>query len=110
MVNFHRALDAAETQSTADRMDVKARSDAAAYSSRIGDTYEAIAANGPVLKRQENWQQARSWYQKSLIIWLELRQRGSVSPREDGESPEKTVQGIARCDAALAKLKVSPPI
>ena len=107
--NFRRALAAAEAESIADQADMRSRSDMAAFSSRIAEAYGTMAAQAAPDRRQEYWRQARSWYQKSLSIWQELRQRRSVASREDAESPETANQGIAKCDAALAKLKAHRP-
>ena len=46
----------------------------------------------------EDWRQARSWYQKSLDVWQDLRSHGT--PRSaDASKPEELAKEIARCDA-----------
>jgi len=71
----------------------------------LGLAYSALAADarGSATHRTRNWQEARAWYQKSADIWTEKRIRGSLD-RSESETAEKAAQGIAKCNAALARL------
>lgn len=71
----------------------------------LGLAYSALAADskGSAVHRTRSWQEARAWYQKSADIWTEKRSRGSLD-RSESDTAERAAQGIARCDAALAKL------
>ena len=46
----------------------------------------------------EDWRQARSWYQKSLDVWQDLRRHGTLR-NVDASKPDELVKEIARCDA-----------
>jgi serine/threonine protein kinase/tetratricopeptide (TPR) repeat protein len=72
----------------------------------LGLGYSALAANarGSVASQTKLWQESRAWYQKSLGIWTEKRTRGSLDGSSERETAERVAQGIAKCDAALAKL------
>lgn len=54
--------------------------------------------------RLAEWREARTWFQKSMDIWTSLKAGGRFTSVVYG-SPEKVQREIARCDAALAKLK-----
>jgi serine/threonine protein kinase/tetratricopeptide (TPR) repeat protein len=71
----------------------------------LGLAYSALAVNsrGSVASPAKRWQEARAWYQKSLDIWTEKHTRGSLDGSER-ETAQRVSQGIAKCDAALAKL------
>lgn len=63
-----------------------------------GDTRHNVAM------RLAEWREARTWFQKSMDIWTSLKAGGKFTSVVYG-SPEKVQREIARCDAALAKLK-----
>src|SRR5207244_515189 len=44
----------------------------------------------------EDWRQARSWYQKSLDVWQDLRSHGTLGS-VDASKPDELVKEIARC-------------
>jgi hypothetical protein len=71
----------------------------------LGMAYSTLAvkAKGSAVHKTESWKEARVWYQKSSDIWTEKRKRGSLD-KSESDTAEKAAQGIARCDAALAKL------
>ncbi len=48
----------------------------------------------------EDWRQARSWYQKSLDVWQDLRSHGTLRS-VDASKPDELVKEIARCDAQV---------
>jgi serine/threonine protein kinase len=70
-----------------------------------GMVYSALAdkTKGSGAQQTKRWHEARAWYQKSLDIWTEKRTGGSLDGSER-ETAERAAQGIAKCDAALAKL------
>jgi len=75
--------------------------------SDFGSTYSMLAAarNLPASEKIARWSEARSWYEKSLAIWLDKEKRAELESEERGESQAAT-KNIARCDAALAS---NPP-
>jgi hypothetical protein len=52
----------------------------------------------------ERWQQARSWYQQSLNVWIDLRTQGKLRA-SDADQPARIADQLARSDVALAKLR-----
>jgi eukaryotic-like serine/threonine-protein kinase len=72
----------------------------------LGLAYSALAVNarGSVADKTRRWQDARAWYQKSSEIWTAKRIHSSLDGSER-ETAQRVAQGIAKCDAALAKLE-----
>lgn len=80
--------------------------------SGLGEAYSGMAlahaalaaAKGVSVEQQlEQWREARSWYQKSLDIWVEMRSRGALA-RVDADKPQEMAGGIAQCDTAIARV------
>jgi serine/threonine protein kinase/tetratricopeptide (TPR) repeat protein len=71
----------------------------------LGLAYAALAAEARIspAERTERWQEARSWAQRSLNIWVEKRDRRAMESLER-EMPERVARQIAECDTALARL------
>jgi serine/threonine protein kinase/tetratricopeptide (TPR) repeat protein len=88
----------------------KGRQEAVANSYRtLGDT-EVIFASSPRLsasKRVAHWREARSWYTLALQIYLSLRSDGALRGEDTGE-PDRIAQELAKCSAALERLKRNP--
>ena len=53
---------------------------------------------------RSHWLEARNGLQQSLMIFQDLRGKGLLSG-EDSSKPEEAAREVARCDAALAKLR-----
>ncbi|HYL84910.1 MAG TPA: serine/threonine-protein kinase [Candidatus Angelobacter sp.] len=79
----------------------------------FGNVYSEIAAVHVALasdsrrstgQQAEQWKEARSWYEKSLDVWREVRSQGKLGGDEIGE-PERLPGEIAKCDKAIARLK-----
>jgi serine/threonine protein kinase len=72
----------------------------------LGEAYEALAkqANTPTHKRLEHWQEARSWFQRSLDLFIKMRDENVLS-KQRLEYIAGINEGLARCDAAIAKVK-----
>jgi eukaryotic-like serine/threonine-protein kinase len=96
----------------ADRADTNFKLTDLAYAhSALAETYSRLAAHPstPEPSKIASWREARSWYQKSLDIWLLLKQKAPLG-KFDAAQPEKIAAEIASCDAALAKLNISNPL
>jgi tetratricopeptide (TPR) repeat protein len=52
-------------------------------------------------KQVADWRESRSWYQRSLDVWLDLKRRGRLIPRYAPRLDEASL-AVARCDRALA--------
>jgi eukaryotic-like serine/threonine-protein kinase len=75
-----------------------------AYSS-MGLAFSALAGRDPSrVKKLAYWKEARSWYEKSVPIWQEPRNREYRGNSGRKES-EIASEGLARCVAALKKLE-----
>ena len=72
----------------------------------IGVAYSSEATRRHVLHnlRVVRWKKARAAYQKSLDVWLEVKARGALTAFSPHE-PEKIAGDVAKCDAALNRLK-----
>lgn len=100
------------TVAAADRADTNFKLTDLAYAhSALAETYSRLAAHPGTAEptKTASWREARSWYQKSLDIWLLLKQKAPLG-KFDAAQPEKIAAEIANCDAALAKLNISNPL
>lgn len=99
------------TVAAADRADTNFKLTDLAYAhSALAETYSRLAAHPGTAEptKTASWREARSWYQKSLDIWLLLKQKAPLG-KFDAAQPEKIAAEIASCDAALAKRNISNP-
>ena len=71
-----------------------------------GRAYAALASRGQATldRRLKSWQEARSWYQRSLEIWHEMGARNALDG-DDREGLKETAREIALCDASLKHLR-----
>jgi non-specific serine/threonine protein kinase/serine/threonine-protein kinase len=74
---------------------------------QLGETEAILAASAriPPAKRIAHWKEARSWYQRALEIYTDLKAKGTLRGKDSGE-PDRIVREIAKCDAALGKAKI----
>jgi non-specific serine/threonine protein kinase/serine/threonine-protein kinase len=72
----------------------------------LGALYARAASikSVPRDERVERWREARDWFQKSLNVWRDLRDKGLLSGTSAAK-PDEVSKEIAVCDAALEKLK-----
>jgi eukaryotic-like serine/threonine-protein kinase len=84
----------------------------AVYLRNIGLCYETsaqamskLAADQTRSKTQriKDWNEARSWYEKALNLFSELRNRGTLMPADSGQTAKFTAK-IRECDTAIAQL------
>ena len=68
----------------------------------MGNVYAALAASRRPSRAQASaeWREARSWYQKSLAMWVVKEKRGELESDERSEQQQVLTQ-ITRCDAEL---------
>ena len=52
--------------------------------------------------RRERWREARSWFEKSLPAFIDLRDR-KIATGPEAAMPDEVVKEIANCDKALSK-------
>ena len=68
----------------------------------MGNVYSVFGCLAPSSRAQASaeWREARSWYQKSLALWIDKEKRGELESDERTEQQQVLTQ-IARCDAEL---------
>jgi eukaryotic-like serine/threonine-protein kinase len=69
----------------------------------LGMVYSSLATRARGPEKKKEWHEARSWYRRSSDILAQKRAQGSLDSSER-ETAERASQGIANCDAALARL------
>ncbi len=69
----------------------------------LGKVYQNRAANRKsVDERRTALNEAKASFQRSLEIWLQMREQGQLSAVDAGKADE-VGKDIAQCDAALAE-------
>jgi tetratricopeptide (TPR) repeat protein len=72
----------------------------------MADTYRGL---GRVAAANANWQEAKTWFQRSLDMWSRVKNPGAISPNGfDTEGPGPVRAELARCEAALGKSASRP--
>ena len=104
--SYRRALSVREAMAAADPNDTVTRGDLANAYANLGEVYAMLAAEAqtPLGKSRDYWREARSWYQRSLNLYHEMRAQGALRKSDAGE-PDKIIGKIAQCEAALAKTR-----
>ncbi len=72
----------------------------------LGFAHAALAAE-PGLStdaRAGHWREAKAAFHDGLVFWTEMRDNGLV-PGTEGDAPDRLAREIAKCDAALARLR-----
>ena len=84
---------------------VKIRTDLALTYYDLGAAQSKLASDDLALTAQsiDEWRQARSWYQKSLDIYQDMKSKGTLSGADAGK-PDGVSGNIAKCNEALKKL------
>ncbi len=65
--------------------------------------YNASLAGTPgtaIDQQRQRWLEARTWYQKSLGIWQDMKSKATLSAA-NATKPDEIAREIAKCDAAL---------
>jgi non-specific serine/threonine protein kinase/serine/threonine-protein kinase len=85
---YHKSLTIREALSSGGHGNVQPQRDLARSYAKLGAAHAALAANGAAGQRAEHVRQSQSWYQKSLSLWVELRNRG-VLRGDDLREPDR---------------------
>lgn len=82
--------------------------DVADTQAAIAAAYQSSAEFGKMSTSatQAAWLQARTWYEKSLETWRQIKQSGQLTAHNTVE-PERIQKQITRCDSALAHMQAS---
>jgi tetratricopeptide (TPR) repeat protein/predicted Ser/Thr protein kinase len=110
LAHFRSMLALRQALATEKPSNAQAQIDLAFGYLRFGELYAILggASAIPASKRVEHWREARSWYQRSLAVLLDLGERGLL-PAERVATMEMITREIAKCDAALAEQPSQSP-
>jgi tetratricopeptide (TPR) repeat protein len=67
---------------------------------QIGKAHELLAERAPVAQGMGEWREARSWYQRSLDVWVDLQKKGTLIPMY-AFTKNEAAGNVARCERAL---------
>jgi tetratricopeptide (TPR) repeat protein len=100
LVNLHQALAIFQSAPPAESENDFVLSGTAETYSGMGMAEAALATNKKLVfdQRVRHWREAESWYQRSLEIWAQMRNRGALA-RVDADKPEELTKEIAKCEA-----------
>jgi tetratricopeptide (TPR) repeat protein len=101
--HFDKAQKLLEPLSISDPANLDVSRALAGCYSRFGKLQATMASKMKV-QQIEHWQQARSWYQRSLDVWNSKMPGSALSP-VDAQERQQATDELAKCDAALSKLK-----
>ena len=93
-----RTLRSAQKELEIDARLLKANSANAGAQRNQGVAYTQI---GQAHELMGEWREARSWYQRGLNVWIDLRKKGTLIPMYAPKMDE-AIHNVARCDHALA--------
>lgn len=104
--NLRKSLALFEALSAKDPTNAVARHDVAVCYTTVAEAETVLASLSsiPVSRQEQHWREARSWYQRGLDVFIELRNHGTLRASE-ADRPEGIAKEIKRCDEALAKLR-----
>lgn len=105
LAKLRQAVAIAETELAAEPSSGRNRALLASAAEGMGRALERLARTSG--SNAQRWREARSWYQRSKDLWLDLRKQGATTG-EEAAMPEKLEAEIAACDSALGNLRRRP--
>ena len=102
--SYRSALTILETWLPSEPASVEAQRFMAIHNAKLAGVYAklALTTKAAVDKQRESWREARAWYGRSLNIWRDIRDKGTLSDA-DASQPDEVTREIAKCDAELTK-------
>jgi eukaryotic-like serine/threonine-protein kinase len=103
---YRKAIALIEAVSAANPANARFRANVAMFYVYFGKLWEMLATKEPLPRatQRQRWETARLWYQRALVLVNEMRAQNL--PTGSAVSTPAQLNGhLARCDAALAKLK-----
>ncbi len=97
---FQKALAIREELVAANPENATGRGQLAFIYKGLGDYFASLGKSG---NRVEGWREAKNWYQKSLDVWTDLQQKGTLET-DDAAEPVELKQKLQKCETALARL------
>lgn len=106
VANYRNEVDILENLVVANPMNATTRRRLALAYADVGalSAKGASEASTPASKRIEYWNEARTWYQRSMDIFIDIRKRGILTGTENIKI-NQMAEEIAKCDRELAKLQ-----
>lgn len=109
MDSFRRGLTSSQTYAAAAPINIFPPAKLAKSYFQLGQVYAALAADTRTGrdKRLEQWREARAWFERSLQLMQEMRNRNALNQTAIRIGPgtlEELARQIARCDAAISDI------
>ena len=103
---LNKSLELREARAQEDPSNADAQYDLAGAYYYVGFGHEQFAANAkkPISQRIAHWSEARNWYQRSLDLYIKMRDSGTLAESRMADIDD-TVKDIAKCDQAIQKFK-----
>ncbi|MDP9100034.1 MAG: tetratricopeptide repeat protein [Verrucomicrobiota bacterium] len=105
---YAQAVPLAEELSAHSPTNAKLRTQVALRYLEVGRLRMQIAKAREINQRKKNWEEAKTWYQKSLAIWQDMNAKGTLSGA-DADKPDELAKEIATCAAALNSTDLEKP-
>jgi non-specific serine/threonine protein kinase/serine/threonine-protein kinase len=106
--HYRQCISNLEALAAASPNSTLALNDLAKYYAYFGDLWVTLGgAQAPPAKRAERWQVAKGWYQRSLTLYTEMRDRGLLGNNSVAVLDARK-KDIAQCDEKLARLNGRP--
>jgi non-specific serine/threonine protein kinase/serine/threonine-protein kinase len=99
---YSMAIELLEPLTTTDRSNAQDRITLADTLSNAAELYVRMASTEPSARLQY-WMKAKSFYQRSQELWLELEKAGKLPPARS-HAVQEVNDELARCNDSLAKL------
>ena len=101
---YNSAIELLEPLTANDRDNAQYRIALADALTNEAELYTQMAGQGEPATRLQNWTKARSFYQQSQQLWMELEKAGKLPPAHSHAVRDVSSE-LERCDDSLAKLQ-----
>ena len=108
---YQKALELVRPEATASHPNEQALYSTADSYAGLGEMEINLASDTTqtVRKQITHWDQARSWFQRSMSTWKQIAEPGMISPDGfDSIPPRAVTRQLGRCKEALARLGAPP--
>ena len=99
---YQKTVTLAEANSKSDPQNTDALSELARVYSKLAAAHFSMTTKPRIAppQRRNNLKAASSWYQKSLKVWVGLREKKALQGA-DLQAPDEVQTALAKCEAAL---------
>lgn len=104
LASYRTAAQRAEQNASSDPENALMRSELARVYSKLARAHfdSVTHTESPAPEKKARLSAARTWYRKSLAIWLDLRGRGALQGADTHE-PDRVADELSQCTAALSR-------